>query len=337
MEKEATEVHESPLELLNSAESYHRGLRHVELQQMHGRSGYLPVAGCRWRLTTDNGEPARHDERPTTSAREIASTVYLAAREARRKPSGGDQRFRAQFFVAEDDGEVKPHSVKFEVVADTTAPNTGESVEAAQARTYIATMDILLGHVAALQASNEAMTRAVPDAIGTVLDKLLATLNHVIDVRLDAAEQLGQAVAVRQGGTTSTAFRDAARELVGIVRSPVGIAAAAKLMGMTPEQAAGLMAASSPPTGELQRRLSAFAASLTNEQKLALLGKLGEALKPLSAAEGAKDEATVREAATKFFAGLSDAHWSALGDILTEAQGQELGEVMKLTRTAEPA
>lgn len=353
MEREPVEASEAPLELLNTAEACHKGLRSVELQQVHGRNGYTTIPGCRWRFKTDEGEPPSSSERPNISARDVAVELFRAAREVRQKPgNGGDQRFLAKFFCVDDDkGNVRPTSAKFEVpLVELAASNTIDTAERAAAYSSVAMMHELLEHNRALHQVIERLPAVVASSVEKASEvftagmaTVLAVIPKIIDMRFEAAEEHAQALVERErnAGASSAAWVESARELVGIARSPIGIAAAAKLTGMPIEQVAPLLEQfaaekKSAPIGSLRAALAELSSSLSGPQRAVLLSKLGTALAPLKAAQDATTDDEARAACTKFFAGLRDEHWNALGETLTGEQGALVTKIMELTRTAEP-
>lgn len=357
MEKEPTDATHTPLELLNAAESYHRGLRNVELQQIRGRSGYVAVDGARWRFINDHGEPCAHDERPPMASRDIATRIYLEARDARRRPAGGDTRFQAVFFVAQPSGEPRAHRVRFEVA--TSESLTAVDVESATAQAHVLSIGQLLAHIGELHRSIETLPRAFAEAISTmqrsiqdtatmqqeaILKPVIDLLPRVLQLRIDAADELALAREAHAAskGNTAEAWRASARELVGLARSPVGIAAAAKLMGIAPEQAAAMFGAfqpAAPPdstSSSVRELLRALDKSLDASQRAALLGRLGApVLLVLKRASEATSDADCVTALREFFGALADEHWQALADVLSRDQGVLVERIMALSQTAE--
>lgn len=347
MEKDVVEGGLPP-ELLTGIEEHHRGLRHLELQQMRGRSGYVTVAGERYSFKTSNGDPPAHDEGPTRSPLEVAQQVWSIARQTRRTV-GGDQRFALKLLNIDERKAIKTTTVRFDVTLDELLEEPNSTDVDARARAtftnemvrYVASIHELGARLGEKYA--EGMTKMFDgqartlDRVEGMLGKVVELVEKVIELRFDAAEAEVRAELAKVAGQKNEDWKQVGSTLKDVVNSPVGIAAAAQLLGLKPEEAAKLMNSLGAEEDETKKQvandqgyahsirepLDKLVESLSAPQKAKLLLGLGGSLAKLQAAGKATDETTARAKLSEFFDDLGDdgsPKWKVIEDTLDDKQ-----------------
>lgn len=357
MKRETTSASEAPLELLNGAASHHKGLRHVELWQVRGQKGYTPVEGARWSLTNGEGEECAHDERPTTDAREIAIAVYAAAIETRR--THHDQRFQARFHCAEKDGTIRTAPpVKFEAVLaeGAAAPQTIAEAESAARIDMLSELRSYIGELHRALEDRDTKSSArmdnIADKFSTGLEKLVGvtvkSIEAIADVlpvivgqRLDAAAHevaAMQAIAESKGdGATSQWWKDQAKSVVDIIKSPPAIAVAAKAFGMDPDEILKLFGDQAAGKPSIRTLVQQLGTSLDATQQGKLRAGMASKLMKLQGVGTTTDDATAAKFCAEFFESLTKADWQLLAETLTDEQCNLVGQIAELAKAAKSA
>jgi hypothetical protein len=359
MERETTSASEAPLELLNACDSHHKGLRHVELHQVRGRSGYVPLDGMRWRFKNDEGEPCTHEDRPTTPAREIALGIYGAAIEARKLPGGSSERFAIKFHNADQHGEVRSSTLtKFEVVLPdgiAAQPQTIAEAESLAHISMLAQMQTMIGDLHTRLESQsvkkdeaiDKITKSVSDGIeklvGATVTSIVSVahvLPLIVSARLDAAEHEAEAIraiaSAKDDGKATQWWSDRAKEVVDIVKSPPAIALAAQAFGMDPKQMLELFGskppadANTPPS--IRALVQQLGVSLTPEQQAKLAAGMGQKLMKLRAVGTTDNDEAAAKICAEFFSSLTNADWKLLAEQLDEDQSKIVTDIADIAR-----
>lgn len=351
MQRENRDLGGLPPELLTALDQHHAGLRVLEIQQMRGRAGYVTVPGERYTFNTAEGTPPKHDEKPDRSTLEIAQTVWHVSRDTRRR-IGGDQRFQVRLTVVDAASVTKSIVQRFDVgleeLLDIDDSATAGEVDARSRSTWTQELVRYTGSIHDLTARlgdkyADAFAK-MGESQAKLLDKVDHMLGRVVDlvesalqIRADANEAEMRAAVAAASGKSSEDWKAAGKNLLDVVKSPIGIAAAAQLLGMKPEDAAKLMGelGKEEDAGKKQAAndqgyqhsikepLEKLVKSLTDPQKAKLLLGLGGTLATLQAAHKSADEATAREKLGDFFDQLGEdgsAKWKVIEDTLDESQ-----------------
>lgn len=354
----------APAELVRLLEDNHVGLRQLEVQQLRGRAGYCTIPGEAYAFRTVDDGIVEVGQRPASSVDEIARAVWSVAKDTKRRV-GGDQRFALRCIVALSvDKKPEVVTLKFDVgvddvLGDSTLASPADAEGNARATftheivAYAGSIHGLLAKQAAewgamFAAQLDARTKAdlaLASRQETTINRMMDLVDRALALRVEAGEA-EIAAAVREAkGKQSEAWRETGKNLLDVVRSPVGVAAAAQLLGLKPEDAAKLMEAFGPPQAasdaespSIRKPLEQLYKSLTMSQRTQLLVSIGAALTHLQAAKDTTDEAACRAAIVAFFDALGDENspqWNAIESTLTEEQR---GLVLVLMdRITEPA
>lgn len=335
-----------PAELLAGIRANHKGLRLVELHQCRGRGGYSPVAGERWRLHR-KGEDVEHDQAPDDDPLSIAQGLWDAACSVRRK-SGGDQRFAAVTHTIGSGGALKSTTLKFDVPVD-------ELIEQGKDHEAVARADFLtsaVGYTKGMHTIVVDMAKEFSEGMKKMfqaqtetLGKVSEMLPKVLQLRMDAADAEIRALLsqLEAKHASSDDWKEVGKNLQGIAKGPVGVAMAAKLLGIEPAEAAKMLESamseeksttSSTAPGKLRELLDKLGRSLSSAQQAALLSGLGfGCLSHLQSATKTDDDAKCREHVAAFLDALGDEgspKWKALEDTLSEEQKAQVMKAIEL-------
>ena len=350
MEKETTDLGGVPAELLNGIDEHHLGLRHLELQQMRGRAGYQTCVGEKYTFKNGAGEPPKHDEHPSRSALEVAQLVWSVAKNTRRT-IGGDQRFAVKVLNVGEDKNVKTSVIRFDVPLEEMLDDAGNG-EGAEAKARSTFTLELVRYTASIHDLGARLGDKYADGMGKMFDgqartldrvegmlgKIVELVEKVVELRFDAAEAEVRAELARVRGEKNEDWKQVGTTLKDIVKSPVGIAAAAQLLGLKPEDAAKMMAELGGDEEDAAKKqvandegyqhsirepLDKLVKSLQPHQKAALLVGLGGSLATLQAAGKSTDETSARAKLAEFFDDLGEdgsPKWKVIEDNLDEKQ-----------------
>ena len=350
-----------PFGLIASIQTRHRGLRHLELQQLRGASSYQTIPGQRFSVM--RGEvPAEHDEAPDDSVADITTEIWDAAR-SHHASNAGDQRFQLQLYVAKKDGSIGRYGAKFSLAdgadEDATSGQTADVIDARTRRDCLSqVLHEQLDYIKALhknQGLHDQQRRdredksdrdfnRFSDGVHKVFGAIADILPRILDLRLDAMEDRIEATLEGAGMDRSKATADneqwkgAIDSVKELFSGPVGQAGVAKLLGMSPEEAAKLVAqspaatpASTPDAGEatdiriLLRRLGM---SLSSDQQAKLRETFGEKFGAnLMRAGMAGSFAESVKIAAGAFADITEEQAQHFDTILNETQITMVGQI----------
>lgn len=341
-----TEDANTPLAVQLAVRDHHNGLRYVELGQMKGQRSYTKITDGRWTLRTVDGEEADHDEAPETPADEVARTVYQAAADYRAR-HGGDARFRMQLWCATKKGETEAFDVKFTIEDDAASPET-DAVEDRARANLIDTLTRAYGEQHRRLMEQHKSLGDIAKGLADVMRIPVEAMGAAMQLRIEALEDRIEAVLAdddmppRRGSKRITPevaeqWKEARQTLKELASGPIGKAAAAKLLGIEPEEALRLFGGG-PATGDndLRQCIIELGKLLTDEQKTQLKSELGKAVdvESLYKAALADSDEKAADVLVDFFARLEAAELMAVPEgIFDDKQSKLYARIMTLTQT----